>query len=188
MQNFYRRFLPNAAFLQAPLHEVPSGQKVRNLHPITWTAALDKSFEECKSSLSQATLLAHPDSTSMLALVTDASTTAMGAVLQQRAQEGWQPLAFFSRKLSPAEHMYSKNDREHLAIYVAIRHFLDMLESRNFIAFTDHKPLIYAFHKKRDKFSPWQFIHLDFISHFTTDIRHFSGQDKSSQTLSPESR
>jgi hypothetical protein len=87
MLNFYSRFLPNAASLQAPLHDVFSGPKVKSSHPIPLTTALDKTFEECKASLSQATLLAHPGSSSTLALVTDASTTAMGAVLQQRAQE-----------------------------------------------------------------------------------------------------
>ena len=78
--NFYRRFLPNAASHQAPLHDVLSGAKLKDSHPITWTAALDKTFEECKNSLPQGTLLAHPDSTSTFALVTDASTTAIGAV------------------------------------------------------------------------------------------------------------
>jgi len=43
--------------------------------------------------------------------------------------------------------------------------------------FTDHKPLTYAFTQRRDKCSPRQFKHLDFISQFTTDIRHISGQD-----------
>ena len=52
-----------------------------------------------------------------------------------------------------------------------------MLEARHFIVFTDHKPLIYAFNKKRDKCSPRQFKHFEFISQFTTDIRHISGQD-----------
>ena len=113
----------------------------------------------------------------MLALVTDTSTTAMGAVLQQRAQDGWQPLAFFSRKLSPTRRMYSAYDRELLAIYEAVRHFRHMLEARHFIVFTDHKPLICAFHKKRDKCSSRQLNYLDFISQFTTDIRHISGQE-----------
>ena len=36
----------------------------------------------------------------------------MGAVLQQRVQGGWQPLAFFPRKLSPAQQKYSAYDRE----------------------------------------------------------------------------
>ena len=110
-------------------------------------------------------------------MVTDASTTAMGAVLQQRVQDIWQPLAFFSRKLSPAQQKYSTYDRELLAIYEAVRYFHHMLEARHFTILTDHKPLTFAFHQKRDKCSPRQFNHLDFISQFSTDIRHISGQD-----------
>jgi cleavage and polyadenylation specificity factor subunit 1 len=52
-----------------------------------------------------------------------------------------------------------------------------MLEVRHFIIFTDHKPITYAFQQKRDKCSPRQFNHLDFIAQFTTDIQHISGQD-----------
>ena len=111
MLNFYRRFLPHAASSQAPLHEVLSGPKVKGSHPVTWTDALVAAFNECKASLSRAALLAHPDPTAPLALVTDASTTAMGAVLQQLVQDVWQPLAFFSRKLSPAQQKYSAYDR-----------------------------------------------------------------------------
>jgi cleavage and polyadenylation specificity factor subunit 1 len=101
----------------------------------------------------------------------------MGAVLQQRVEDIWQPLAFFSRKLSPAQQKYGAYDRELLAIYDAVRHFHHMLEAWQFSILIDHKPLIFAFHQKRDKCSPRQFNHLDFISQFTTDIRHISGQD-----------
>ena len=52
-----------------------------------------------------------------------------------------------------------------------------MLEAHHFTVLTDHKPLTFAFHQKRDKCSPHQFNHLDFISQFTTDIRHISSQD-----------
>jgi hypothetical protein len=45
------------------------------------------------------------------------------------------------------------------------------------VIYTDHKSLTYAFGQKRDKCSPRQFNHLDFISKFTKDIRHISGQD-----------
>jgi cleavage and polyadenylation specificity factor subunit 1 len=177
MLNFYRRFLPNAASLQAPLHDVLSGPKVKGSHPITWSAVLDKAFDECKASLSQAALLAQPDPTATLALVTDASTNAMGSVLQQQLQDISQPLAFFSRKRSPAQQKYSTYDRELLSIYEAVRHFRHMMETRHFAIFTDHKPLTYAFSQKRDKCSPRLFKHLDFISQFTTDISHISGQD-----------
>ena len=65
----------------------------------------------------------HPDPSATLALVTDVSTTAMGAVLQQQLQGGWHPLAFFSRKLSPAQQKYRAYDRELLAIYDAVKYF-----------------------------------------------------------------
>jgi cleavage and polyadenylation specificity factor subunit 1 len=95
----------------------------------------------------------------------------MGAVLQQREKDAWQPLAFFS-KMSLAQQKYSDYDKELLAICEAIKHFRHMLEARHFVIFTDHKPLTYAFSQRRDKCSPRQFNHLDFISQFTTDIRH----------------
>jgi cleavage and polyadenylation specificity factor subunit 1 len=83
----------------------------------------------------------------------------------------------FSRKLSPAQQKYSAYDRELLAIYEAVKHFRHMLEARHFTILTDHKPINFAFHQKRDKCSPRHFNHLGFISQFTTDILHISGQD-----------
>ena len=72
MLNFYRRFLPHAATIQAPLHDALSGPKVKGSYPVTWNDTLVAAFNECKTSLSQATLLAHPHPTAPLALVTDA--------------------------------------------------------------------------------------------------------------------
>lgn len=100
----------------------------------------------------------------------------MGAVLQQYVDNMWQPLCFFSRKLNSSQRKYSPYDRELLAIYEAVKYFRHMVEARHFTIFTDHKPIIYAFQQRRDKCSPRQFNQLDFISQFTTDIRHVSGQ------------
>jgi cleavage and polyadenylation specificity factor subunit 1 len=101
----------------------------------------------------------------------------MGAVLQLQVEDVWQPLAFFSKKLNPAQQKYSAYDRELLAIYEAVKFFRHMLEARHFTIVTHYKPLIFAFHQKKDKFSPRPFNHLDFISPFTTDIRHISDRD-----------
>jgi cleavage and polyadenylation specificity factor subunit 1 len=173
MLNFYRCFLPHTS----PLHALLAGPRTKGLQPVTWTPALSQAFEECKASLLHAAMLAHPDGAAPIALVTDASTTAMGSVLQQRAQNAWQLLAFFSKKMSMAQQKYSAYNRELLAIYEAVKHFHYMLEARHFVIFTDHKPLTYAFSQRCDKCSPWQFNHLDFVSQFTTDIHHISGQD-----------
>jgi cleavage and polyadenylation specificity factor subunit 1 len=178
MLNFYRRFLPQAAAAaQAPLHDVLSGPRIKGSHPIAWTPELHKAFEKCKANLSRATLLAHPEPSAQLALVTDAFTSTMGAVQQQRVDNAWQPLAFFSKKLNPAQQKYSSYDRELLAVYEAVKYFRHMLEARHFIIFTDHMHITYVFQQKQDKCSPRQFNHLDFIVQFTTDIRHISGRD-----------
>ncbi|XP_029634962.1 uncharacterized protein LOC115210498 [Octopus sinensis] len=50
-----------------------------------------------------------------------------------------------------------------------------MLEGTNFAIYTDHKPLVYAFNTKPDRHSPREIRHLDFISQYTTDIRHIKG-------------
>ena len=176
MLNFYLRFLPGAASIQAPHHHILSGPKLKGSHPITWTDTLTTAFNDCKVRLSQAALLAHPDPSASLAPVTDASATTMDAVIQQRMQDTWQPLSF-SRKLSLPQQKYSAYHWELLAIYEAEKYFRHMLEARHFTILTGHKPLTFAFHQKRYKYSPRQFNHLDFIFQFTTDIRHISGQD-----------
>ena len=177
MINFYRRFLPSAARLQATLNDVLAGADTKGKMLIGWTPDLINSFEKCKDSLAHAALLAHPDSNAELAVVADASDTSIGAALQQSTSQGWQPLAFFSRKLNPAQRKYGTYDRELLAIYEAIRYFRHMVEARTFAIYTDHKPLTFAFKQKTDKCSPRQFCHLDYIGQFSTDIRHIPGEE-----------
>ncbi|KAL7870755.1 hypothetical protein SRHO_G00082520 [Serrasalmus rhombeus] len=57
-------------------------------------------------------MLAHPASSAPVALTTDASDYAVGAVYEQWVGNAWQPLAFFSRQLRPSERKYSTFDRE----------------------------------------------------------------------------
>lgn len=176
MINFYRRFIPKAAQIQAPLNALLTGS-VKAAHPVAIQGDSLKAFEACKHSLCTAALLAHPDSQAKLGLVTDASDTAIGAVLQQLKNKSWQPLAFFSRKLSPSQVKYSPYDRELLAIYESIKYFRFMLEATHFTVYTDHKPLCYAFHERKNSCSPRQYRHLDLIAQFTTDIQHISGSN-----------
>ena len=109
--------------------------------------------------------------------MTDASDKVVGAVLQQYVQDTWHPISFFSKKLKPAEMRYSTLDRELLAIYLAIKHFQHFLEGCQFHVLTDHKPVTYALHTHLDRHSPRQARQLNFISQFTSTIRHVQGED-----------
>lgn len=176
MVNFYRRFIPRAAKVQAPLNDLLRGNTKGNA-PVKWTQEAVAAFDAAKQGLRQAALLAHPQDNAPLTLCCDASDFTVGAVLQQRTGNAWQPLAFFSKKLSSTERNYGAYDRELLAIYMAIKHFRHMVEGREFAIYTDHKPITFAFCQKPEKCSPRQFRYLDLIGQFTTDIRHVAGKD-----------
>ena len=177
MLNFYHRFMPHIAAILAPLTALLSGPKSAKKHRLVWTAKEDAAFAASKKALSDAVCLAHPLEGAPLAIVTDASDFALGAVVQQWVNDSWQPLAFFSRKLSPAEQKYSPYDRELLAIYAAIKKFRYMVEGRAFTVFTDHKPITFAFTKNSAECSPRQTRQLQFISEFTTDIQFIAGRE-----------
>ncbi len=166
--NFYRRFLPDCAKLLLPLTNLLSC-KVNSNVPITWSPTTESAFEQSKASLAQATMLHHPHHDALTYIPADASNQAVGAVLQQRINGTWSPIAYFSKK---AETRYSTFDRELLAVYLAIKHFV---EGRDFHVLTDHRPLTFSLQAHHDRHSPRQARHLDFVAQFTTDIRHISG-------------
>lgn len=114
-------------------------------------------------------------SDALISIMVDTFDIAVGAVLQQLVDNTWQPISFFSRKLTVQETRYSTLGRELLAIYLAIHHFRHSLEGRQFFIHTDHKPLIYAITSNNSSHTPREIHQLAYISEFTTDIRHISG-------------
>ena len=173
MVNYYHRFVPNMATVLQPLNEKLNA-KTKTLE---WDEEADNAFETAKSALRDATMLVHPKLDAETNIVVDASATAVGGILQQRINDTWQPLAFFSRKLKPAETRYSAFDRELLAIYLAIKHFGYFLEGREFHVLTDHKPLTFAINNMSNSKTARQTRHLSYISEFTCDIRHIKGKE-----------
>ena len=140
-----------------------------------WDNTTTQSFSAVKKALASATLLAHPKPHALTNVMTDASNTAVGAVLQQYIDGQWQPISFFSKKLQPAEMCYSTFDRELLAVDLAIKHFRYFLKGRTFHVVIDHRPLVFAFQARPDCYTPRQCRHLDYISQFTTNLRHVRG-------------
>ena len=173
MVNFYHRFIPDAAKILQPL----SAATATKAKILQWNDTMVQAFQEAKTALASATMLTHPRRTAPTSLTVDASDLAVGAVLQQLVHGCWQPLAFFSKQLRPPEKKYSAFDRELLALYLGIRHFRYFLNGRDFIAYTDHKPLTFCMAKTSDPWSSRQQRHLSYISEFTTDIRHIKGTD-----------
>jgi len=140
--NFYWRFLPRLAATLKLLTDALQGAKM-GADAVQWSSDREEAFLAAKKALAAATRLAHPCQSSELSLAVDASATHVGACLKQRLPRTtvWQPLGFYWKKLDKAQVKYSAFDRELLACYLAIRHFCHMLEGRQFVVYTDHKPL-----------------------------------------------
>ncbi|KAF2894529.1 hypothetical protein ILUMI_11657 [Ignelater luminosus] len=85
MLNFYRRLIPGAAHLQAPLNTYLTDSIPSERLPIEWTSETDPAFDTCKQSLTSATLMGHPAHDAPLRLTINASNVAIDAVLKQHA-------------------------------------------------------------------------------------------------------
>ncbi|CAH8566999.1 unnamed protein product [Schistosoma bovis] len=171
--NYYRRFIPNCASILQPLTDALRG----NARTFQLSPDAIQAFENAKKALNKEVTLTRRKSETPLAIMTDASDVAVGAVLQQLVNGIWEPLSFFSKRLNPTQTRYSTFGRELLAIYLAIKHFRHMVEGISFTVYTDHKPLTKALSAKQDNYSPREIRQLEFISQFTSDIQYVKGQE-----------
>jgi len=62
--------------------------------------------------VAKASLLVYPKMNRELAIFTNASNQGIGAALQQRGNNCWEPLAFFSKKLNKVKTKYNAFDKE----------------------------------------------------------------------------
>ena len=128
MINYYHRFIPHCADKLTPLNQLltAANEGHTRLSPksnfdLKWNVSANSAFIESKQILANATLLVHPDHSAPSNITGDASDFTVGGVLQQYIDNVWQPLSFFSKKLTPAKTRYSAFDRELLAVYATIK-------------------------------------------------------------------
>jgi len=134
LASFYRRFVPNFARIANPLHEL-----TRKGVTFEWTAACQASFEQLKSKLVEAPVLAYPNFEKGFTLETDASAHGLGAILSQLQEDGkHHPVAYASRALSPQEKKYGITELETLAVVWAMSHFHCYLYGHDVTVLTDH--------------------------------------------------
>jgi hypothetical protein len=106
--------------------------------PWHWDKVHQKAFDHVKATIAKEVVLAYPDFSKVFEIYTDASSKQLGAVITQDNR----PIAFFSRKLSPAQCKYSVTKIELLAIVETLKEFKGMLWGQPIKVYTDHKNLI----------------------------------------------
>lgn len=108
-----------------------------HLFPFIWTDAAQSVFEALKTAMTEAPILVLPDFSTRFVLETEASGSAMGAVLMQHNH----PIAFFSENFCTRPLRSSTYVRELHAITTAVMKWRQYLLVHRFIIFTDHKSL-----------------------------------------------
>ena len=94
-----------------------------------------------KRVITRETLLAYPDFNEVFEIQTDASLYQLGACISQKRK----PIAFYSRKLNPAQTRYTITERELLSIVEVLKEFRNTLLGRQIKVHTDHENLTYNF-------------------------------------------
>lgn len=136
--NFYRRFIQGYSRIISPLTRLLKKDAVFKMQPDQLQA-----IQTLKQAFAGDVILKHFDPDKPCTLETDASDYAISGVLSQSVDNVLRPVAFYSRKLSPAECNYDIHDKELLAIVSCIKVWRHYLETVNnpFTIITDHDSL-----------------------------------------------
>jgi hypothetical protein len=147
--NFYRRFIKNFSKVLKPMIEL---SKKELKHQFEWTDSQQVAFQQMKDLVTSAPVLAHFDHSKTSYVEVDSADYVHGGILSQEDANGvLHPVAFFSRKLTPAECNYEIYDKELLAIISAFEHWRPELEGTELPikVLTDHKALEYFMSTKK---------------------------------------
>ena len=87
-------------------------------------------YENTKNVMINATLLHYHDKNNQIVLFTDVSLTACGTVLQQKHNDEWVPLGFYSKGFEEKGNALSTFTRELTAVYKALHNFSRWVEGR----------------------------------------------------------
>ena len=109
------------------------------------------SFEEIKSRLVEAPIMAKPDWNREFEIMCDASDFSMGAVLGQKVEKVFKAIYYASKTFNEAQENYFTTEKEMLTIVFAFEKFRPYILGSHVIIHTDHATIIYLMAKKEAK-------------------------------------
>ena len=137
MVNHLGKFVPQLAEKSEPLRQLLCKDTTW-----LWTDPQQRAFDQIKTTLTSAEVLACYDPSRPTIIAADASLNGIGAVLLQLQDDGTRrPISYASRSLSDAEKRYAVLEKEALAGVWACEKFIEYVVGMSFVLETDHKPL-----------------------------------------------
>ena len=142
LMNYVSKFIPKYSEITAPLRELLQKN-------VEWS--FDKpqqsAIEELKRIITDDNILKFYDPSLPIRISCDASTLGLGAVLEQKSEAEWYPIAYASRSLTNSEKNYSQMEKEMLSIVFSCDKFHQYVYGRDFNVYNDHMPLKSIFKK-----------------------------------------
>ena len=169
MVGFARQFLPNFAKLARPLTKLLSKDKA-----FKWGEEQQKAFEKTKELVTKAPILTHFQPHRRVVVQTDASETALGAVLLVELKDGkLHPVEFISKAFNEREEKWATPEKEAFAIFYALNKWQHYLAGIRFEVFSDHKNLAAMDTAKAPKLIRWRLA----LQPFDYEVTHISGEE-----------
>jgi len=138
LASYYRTFVCNFAAIARPPHNLTKKGAV-----FEWTSECENAFQQLKHALTSAPILVAPCDEGQYVLDTDASDTALGAVLQQEQSGKLHVIGYASRTLTPAKARYCITHCELLGVVFGLKKYRQHLLGCPIIVRTDHAALAY---------------------------------------------
>lgn len=170
--NYYRIFIPDFAEISAPLVTLTKKGAL-----FTWKHTEQAAFELLKTRFCEAPVLKAWDPEHPTFVEPDASGFAVGGVLTQEDPTGGRRVvAYYSKRLLPAERNYPIHDKELLAIIRCLQAWRAELTScASFTILSDHKNLKYFMTKRM--LSERQVRWAEILSRFNFDLMYRPGRE-----------
>lgn len=173
--NFYRRFISHFSHIVTPLtaltrKNVPTASLLKLPAP-------QAAFSTLKRLFSSSPFLLHFDFTKPRVLHVDCSGVALSGILSQTDAVGrLRPVAYYSKKLTPAEQRWQVHDQELGAVVACFHEWRCWLAGANVpvAVFSDHSNLRYFMSAQH--LTPRQARWASFLSSFSFEILHTPGK------------
>ena len=172
MVNYLSMFLKD---LQTKL--IPIYHLTKKGVPFHWGELQQKAFEQIKKDLTEAPVLAMPNSEGHMVLVSDTSKIACGSALYQEQKGRYRLIAYFSKKLPLSAQRYSISELELTGIYANVLAFKHLLRNVHFTLYCDHSALVHIMNGKKEPPTLRLKKLIENLSDFKFDIKFLRGKD-----------
>lgn len=173
LANYFRRFIQGYSSMVSALNDL-----LQKGVPFVWDKRQQHAFDAVRLALTSAPVLHLADPDQPYEVIADASVNGCGAVLMQDGH----PIAYLSKKFTPAERNYATGEQELFACFTALKEWRCYLEGTDFTLVTDHCPLTTL--KSQTMLSRKQARWLEFFSRFHYEWVYRPGRNNVADPLS----